>query len=123
MYYTGEKYNMPPVFYLDLWPLSNPLMMVHDPDVAAQITQAKSLPKHPVNAKVLGPMVGERSVVTAEGPDWKMLRSILNPGFSAQYLSTLIPLIVRHGTVFESRISKYAETGAVFPIQETARRA
>ncbi len=111
---------MPPVFYLDLWPLSNPMMMVHDPDVAAQITQSKNLPKHPVVAKVLGPMAGERSVVTAEGPEWKMLRSILNPGFSTQYLSSLIPLLVRHGAVFEGRISKYAETGEVFPIQETA---
>ncbi|OAL35395.1 hypothetical protein AYO20_05245 [Fonsecaea nubica] len=120
MYYIGEKYKMPPVFYLDLWPISNPLMLVHDPDVAHQITQARSLPKHPVNSKVLGPLVGSHSVVTAEGQEWKMLRSILNPGFSAQYLSTLVSLLVRHGLVFKDRISDYASTGEVFPIQDTA---
>ena len=120
MTYIGQKYNMPAVFYLDVWPLGNPLMMVHDPDVAYQITQAKNLPKHPVNAKVLGALVGERSVVTAEGPEWKLLRSILNPGFSAQYLSTLVPLLIKHGSVFKDRISQYARTSEVFPIQETA---
>ena len=111
---------MPPVFYLDLWPVGNSLLMVHDPEVAYQVTQAQSLPKHPVVAKVLGAMVGEPSVVTAEGREWKLLRSILNPGFSSQYLSTLIPLLIRHAEVFKDRISQYASTGDVFPIQETA---
>ncbi|OAP55922.1 hypothetical protein AYL99_10074 [Fonsecaea erecta] len=111
---------MPPVFYLDLWPISNPLMLVHDPDVASQITQAKNLAKHPVNSKVLGPLVGSHSVVTAEGQEWKILRSILNSGFSSQYLSTLIHLLLRHGLVFKDRISNYASTGEVFPIEETA---
>jgi sterigmatocystin biosynthesis cytochrome P450 monooxygenase len=111
---------MPPVFYLDLWPAANSFMMVHDPEVAAQMTQTKNLPKHPINFIVLGPLVGERSVVTAEGAEWKLLRSILNPGFSAQYLSTLIPLLVRHGMVFKENITKYASTGEVFPVQETA---
>lgn len=120
MYYIGEKYGMPSVFYLDLWPVSNPMMMVHDPDVAYQITQAKSLPKHPIIDQALGPMIGERSVLTAEGAEWKLLRSILNSGFSSQYLSSLIPLLTRHALVFRDRVAQYASTGEVFPIQETA---
>ena len=120
MTYIGQKYDMPAVFYLDVWPLGNPLMIVLDPDVAYQITQAKSLPKHPINAQVLGALVGERSVVTAEGADWKLLRSILNPGFSTQYLSTLVPLLIRHGSIFKERISQYARMRETFPIQETA---
>ncbi|KAJ9605468.1 hypothetical protein H2200_010125 [Cladophialophora chaetospira] len=119
-YHIGAKYNMPPVFYLDLWPVSNSFMMVHDPEVASQITQAKSLPKHPINEHVLGAMTGSRSVVTAEGPEWKFLRSILNPGFSSQYLSTLIPVLVRHGVIFKDRISQFASSGEVFPVQRLA---
>lgn len=120
MSYIGQKYDLPPVFYLDLWPMANPLMMVNDPDVAHQITQAKSLPKHPVNAKVLRPLTGSHSVVTAEGAEWKMLRSILNPGFAPQYLSTLVPLLVRHVSVFKDRLARYASTHEVFPVQEIA---
>ena len=111
---------MPSVFYLDLWPISNSLMMIHDPEAAYQITQAKNLPKHPINLNTLGSLTGERSVALAEGAEWKMLRSILNPGFSLQYLSTLIPLLVRHGKVFKHRISHYASSGEIFPIYETA---
>ena len=61
-------------------------MIVMDPNVANQVTQAKSPPKHSVNTVVLAPLVGKRSVVTAEGQEWKFLRSILNPGFSSKHL-------------------------------------
>jgi sterigmatocystin biosynthesis cytochrome P450 monooxygenase len=118
MCYIGQKYNLPNIFYLDLWPMSNPMMMIQDPEAAAQMTQTKSLPKHPVSKLFLGPLCGDRSVVTAEGSEWKFLRSILNPGFSTQYLSTLIPVLVRHGQVFKKKIEKHATSGAVFPFQD-----
>ncbi len=89
MCYIGHKYDMPSVFYLDLWPISTPFMMVHDPGVAHQMTQAKVLPKHPINGRVLGPLTGPRSIITAEGGEWKFIRTIINPAFSTQYLYTI----------------------------------
>ena len=111
---------MPSVFYLDLWPISTPFMMVHDPGVAHQMTQAKALPKHPINGRVLGPLTGHRSIITAEGGEWKFIRTIINPAFSTQYLYTILPVVLKHAGVFKDRICHYASTGEVFPIQETA---
>lgn len=52
-----DKYGLGHVFYLDLWPLADPMMLIHDPGVAAQITQTKNLPKHTLVKKFLRGMV------------------------------------------------------------------
>jgi hypothetical protein len=41
-----HKYNMPGIFYLDLWPASWGQVIVVDPDVALHMTVAKNHPKH-----------------------------------------------------------------------------
>lgn len=42
----AHKYNMPGVFYLDLWPASCGQVVVVDPDVALHMTVTKNHPKH-----------------------------------------------------------------------------
>jgi hypothetical protein len=41
-----HKYNLPGVFYLDLWPAGCGQVIVIDPDVALHITVTKNHPKH-----------------------------------------------------------------------------
>lgn len=42
----ARKYNMPGVFYLDLWPASFGQVIVTDPDVALHLTAIRNHPKH-----------------------------------------------------------------------------
>jgi hypothetical protein len=42
----AHKYNMPRVFYLDLWPVSWGQVIVTDPDLAMHVTGTKNFPKH-----------------------------------------------------------------------------
>jgi hypothetical protein len=42
----AHKYNMPKVFYLDLWPASWGQIIVVDPDLAMHVTGTKNYPKH-----------------------------------------------------------------------------
>jgi hypothetical protein len=42
----AQKYNMPGVFYLDLWPAGCGQVIVTDPDVASHMTVTKNHPKH-----------------------------------------------------------------------------
>jgi cytochrome P450 len=118
MAYIGKKYNLPAVFYLDLWPASYPMMIIHDPGVANQITLTKSMPKHEVNRRYISPLVGYQSVVTLEGPDWKRVRSILNPGFSPAYLATLMPILTKHVGRFTQKLSTAADTNEVVHLQD-----
>ena len=118
MAYIGQKYNMPGVFYLDMWPASYPIMMIHDPGVANQITVTQSLPKHPVNARFLGPLAGKKSIVLVEGAEWKTIRSTILPGFAPQYLSTLQPIINKHIGRFKEKLSSFVAGGESFPLQD-----
>ena len=70
----GEKFDLGPVFYLDPWPIATPMMIIHDHGIATQITQTKSLPKHTLTRQFLRNMTGEKSIITSEGAEWKMLR-------------------------------------------------
>jgi len=42
----AHRYNMPRVFYLDLWPVSWGQVIVSDPDLAMHVTGTKNFPKH-----------------------------------------------------------------------------
>jgi hypothetical protein len=42
-----DKYNLPDLFYLDLWPLSVPLCVTTHPSYSSQFLTQRSMPKHP----------------------------------------------------------------------------
>ncbi|ETN37839.1 uncharacterized protein HMPREF1541_07462 [Cyphellophora europaea CBS 101466] len=118
MAYIGQKYNMPPVFYLDMWPASYPLMMIFDPEVASQLTQTTPQLKHPVNRAFVTPLVGSPSIVAVDGPEWKLIRSIVISGFAPSYIASLTPILAKHVTRFMEKMSNFSETGEVFPTQD-----
>lgn len=116
----GEKYHLGRVFYLDLWPVATPLVIIEDPDVAARIIQAKHHPKHPISNDYVGTVVGEKSIVTSEGAEWKMLRSMLGPAFSVSHLSTLIPDITDQVVIFRDTLQTLAQAGKPFSMLDLA---
>jgi cytochrome P450 len=117
----GEKFDLGPVFYVDLWPIATPMMVIQDNGIAAQITQTKSLPKHTLNRQFLRNMTGEKSIVTSEGAEWKMLRTMFSPGFSPNYLMSLVPdIITKHIEVFRYRLQQVAIVGETIKLQERA---
>ena len=117
----GEKYDLGPVFYVDVWPIATPMMIIQDNTIAAQITQTNSLPKHALLKQFLRNMTGDKSIVTSEGPEWKMLRTMFVPGFSPNYLVTLVPdIIVKHMNVFRHRLQQVAILGETIKMQEKA---
>ena len=120
----GEKFDLGPVFYVDLWPIATPMMIIQDNGIAAQITQTKSLPKSTLTKQFLRNMTGEKSIVTSEGAEWKMLRTMFSPGFSPNYLMSLVPdIIVKHMKVFRHRLQQVAIVGETIKLQELAVNA
>lgn len=105
----AKKYNLPGIFYLDLWPASPGQVIVIDPDVAQYMTVTKNYPKHEaeqwfcmVAAKhsqtqsdtlPVDPLIGKGNIVTVEGPQWKYLHKMLSPAFSIQHISNMRPAV------------------------------
>lgn len=120
MAYIRQKYNLPTVFYMDLWPFSAPMMIIGDPAAAAQMTSVKSLPKHPVNHAFVEPLVGKSSIVLVEGAQWKQIRNIVMPSFAPSYLSTFTPVFAKHTKRFLARLDALADSGERSAIQPLA---
>lgn len=117
----GEKYELGPVFYVDLWPIATPMMIIQDPGIAAQVTQTTSLPKHTLNRQFLRNMTGEKSIITSEGAEWKLLRTMFSPGFAPNYLISLVPdIVLKHLEVFRHRLQQVAIVGETIKLQERA---
>ncbi|KAF2675665.1 cytochrome P450 [Lentithecium fluviatile CBS 122367] len=114
-----QKYpDLDTAFYLDIWPMGQPHLMLIKPDLTYQLTQANQLPKFPGLRRFLTPLAGEHNLVTMEGPAWKRWRSIFNPGFSASHISSLVPGMVDKVEVFKKKLTKLARTGELFHLEE-----
>ena len=101
--------------YMDVWPVGYPMLAVFDPDMMAQFTQDQSQLKHPGLRAEMGPFTGAKDLVSTEGQEWKMWRSIFNPGFSAKNLQSLVPHFLEEALVFRDTLRKFATSGEVIP--------
>ena len=108
--------------YLDIWPVSYQLMVVAHPDMMAQYCQDTSLPKHDLMSDEFTPMTQCDDLVCSEGQQWKTWRSILNPGFSAKNVQSLVPGMIEEIKVFRKGLEKIAATGETVPMTKRAAR-
>ncbi|KAF2447747.1 cytochrome P450 [Karstenula rhodostoma CBS 690.94] len=106
-------------FYVDLWPFSDPMLMVTDPDVVAQFSTADHLlPKHPGIKTFLYPITGGYDLNCLNGETWKFWRRLFNPGFSAAHIQTLVPTIVEEVAIFRQDLLERARDGKMFAFEE-----
>ncbi|KAK9417326.1 putative Vera protein [Seiridium unicorne] len=109
--FPGEE-RCPTVAYLDLWPVSTPILFSLHPRVSAQFTQTKSLPKHAMERDFLKPLTRNKDMVSSDGEQWKRWRSVFNPGFSPRNIMALVPSMMEDMVVFVNVLDSFAgETG------------
>lgn len=101
-------------FYLDLWPVSPPMLIVLSPDLIGQFTQETSLPKVAGLHEYMKPMSGGYDILTMEGPEWKYWRKVWNPGFTAQDVKRYVPGLVQAVDVFRTLLAQKASEEVLF---------
>ncbi len=118
--FLRDEGHLGPMIYLDTWPFSDPVCFITHPDIANQITQTPSLPKHSALKKYINPIVGENNLVCLEGEEWKKARLIFNPGFARSHLMSLVPEIVKICLVFCDSMTRHADVGDMFSLEHEA---
>ncbi|PVH71986.1 cytochrome P450 [Cadophora sp. DSE1049] len=111
----AREYDLGPIYYLDLWPSFDPQVIVLDPGLAAQTTQLKNLPKHPMY-KFMEYTVGTQSIITTHGEQHRFWRKVFDAGFSSSNLASLTPMVVQRVNVFIEKLEVHVEAGEVFPL-------
>lgn len=109
------------VFYLNLWPFNDPVMVVANPFVASQV-EAAFLDKPANTCATLEIINGGPSLQTMHGSTWKKWRALLNPGFAAGYMIGLAPAIADEVAVFCKLLQERANQGEMFPLEEYTLR-
>ncbi|KAG9193894.1 hypothetical protein G6011_03929 [Alternaria panax] len=109
------------VFVLDLWPVYQPMLMISGPEVAAQASSKNELPKPADQEASFRPVIGGPSLISMNKEQWKFWRSLLNPGFSASHMLSLVPSIVDAMDIFCELLEEKVGSG-VFSLDDMATR-
>jgi cytochrome P450 len=74
-------------------PVIGRFIVVGDAEVARHVLTDKSFHKSPTYKGML-PLIGKKSMVAAEGKEWVSQRRLYNPGFSPDFLRTVVSTII-----------------------------
>ncbi|KAF2179691.1 cytochrome P450 [Zopfia rhizophila CBS 207.26] len=116
----SQKYNLPGLWYLDLWPIGPKQLIITDPDLALHYTVIKNLPKHPVVGDFVDPIIGKNNIVSVDGPRWKRLHNMLAPAFAISHVRGLAGLIAEEVMIFRQILHKRAESREAFSMEEAS---
>ena len=97
--------------YVDVWPITPPMLFVFHPDIMSQFTVEQSLLKHEHLGHELQPLTQRLDLVSLEGHVWKTWRSIFNPGFSAKNLMRQVPDMMEEIEIFREGLRAAAKKG------------
>ena len=110
----GDTFNLGDVYFIDLWPLQEPFLIIKDHNAARKIMQEDAYPKHPLMKDLLHPVSGDSSIGTSEGQEWRMLRSVLSSSFSQNRLLPLVSEVLQEVLKFRDKMVGYTRTGETF---------
>ncbi|KAH7129285.1 cytochrome P450 [Dactylonectria macrodidyma] len=118
----ARKYNLDGIFYLDLWPVADPQVVLTDPNLLDQVSIFKPLPIHPMAEDFMARIIGPNVIATANGALWKKLHNSISPAFSWSNIRGLTATIVEECTLFRRALDEYAKTGQVFSMEDSSAR-
>lgn len=96
-------------FYLDLWPVAKPALVVLAPDLHRQFAQTDApLGKVSFLGNYLKPISGGHDLVSMEGAEWKRWAEVFRPGFS-RLAETAVPQLLESVSRFREVLTTYAE--------------
>lgn len=115
--------DVPPIVYLDLWPLFNdPLAILFDVDMARQLTQTAALPRSRIQKSLFAALTENLDLFSMEGNEWRVWRSRFNPAFSIRSITAIVPEMIEEVEIFAQGLEQNAGAngswGEVFPLAE-----
>lgn len=114
----ARKYDLPGLFYLDLWPVAWGQIVVTDPDLARDVTVTRNHPKHEAIGIMIDPIIGGSNIVGTDGPRWKYLHKMVSSAFSISYITEMRPMVAAEVMKFRSILHQKAESGKSFRLED-----
>jgi hypothetical protein len=114
--YIQSQYQLPDLFYLDLWPFSDPFIVTGDLLVANQFLNDYT--RHPMLLqKGLQPLVGgARGVVSNDISEWHNSRTTIRTAFSVGNVRNFVPKMAHYSMELRAALLQRATIGRRFPL-------
>ena len=106
------------LFYLDLRPFSNPLLVVTSPPLATQSCQQHALAKPHILKPFFQPLAGGDNTFIINGAERKRSRALFNSGFNANCLLGQLGHILEETVVYVEIMRERAKKGSIFSSDE-----
>ncbi|KAF6791367.1 cytochrome p450 monooxygenase [Colletotrichum sojae] len=119
----AQKYNLPGAWYLDLWPITCPQLIVTDPDASMQLLTVSPTLKHDMVGQFMEPVLGKDTIVAVNGEPWKLAHRLLGSGFSPSYVKPMLGMFAEHVLVFHRRLRALAEKGRPVKLEKETAKA
>ncbi|KAK3995526.1 cytochrome P450 [Cladorrhinum sp. PSN332] len=119
-FYTeiAKRYDMPDVWYLDLWPLGPSLMMLGGPEAAMEITVVRSYPAHSFTDYYLTVFFGPNVITALNGAAWKNMHHMIGPSFAPMAVKGQVDTIIEHIDTYHEKLRALAATGEEFSMSD-----
>lgn len=118
MKYMHEKYKLPEIWYLDLYPFGPTMICLTSPEVAAYVVQTRSYGKHKMVEELVAPVLGGNSIVALNGAPWKLVHNMLLPAFKPSAVKGLLVAIGEETLVLRDRLVKMSKQGKPVSMEE-----
>ncbi|KAL2171371.1 hypothetical protein VTG60DRAFT_3013 [Thermothelomyces hinnuleus] len=105
-----QDFNLPDIFYLDMWPAGPEFIVCSGPEAAAIPTTVNAFAQSDMVTQVFGPTVGRTFIEATNGPLWKELHQMLAPGLTPSAIKTYHHLIVDEAKALYDRLRRLADS-------------
>lgn len=129
MLYFGEilqrDFAKQGIFYMDLWPFSEPFVFIMSPTLATQATQTNDkicMERPPQLDAWFKPLAGGPNLFDLPEKQWKPWRNIFNQGFSNTHTLSLVPGIVTEAHIYRQKLLEQAQKQEMFFLDPTTIR-
>ena len=113
------------VFYLDLWPATDLMLVVISPAAATEAFQTNtltSMKKPEMLADFFKPITGGPNLFDMPEKDWRPWRTVFNKGFNDQYLISLVPGMVKQTMKFRMTLVGLVKNNNMFQLDPVTLR-
>ncbi len=113
------------LYYIDLWPFSEPMLIVVSAALATQVTQtavAIATQKPPIIRDWMRPFTGGPSLFEMPETEWKPWRAIFNKAFASSHLLSLVPGLMDDAQVYLDILRQHARAGDMFYLDPVTLR-
>jgi cytochrome P450 len=116
-----EHFTSTEMFYLDPWPFVAPTLIVCNPEASYYVNRTLNI-KPDVYVNQFDAQSGGPSLLSTNGPQWKIWRSLLSPGFAPGYLMGKVGEIVEGAETFSKILDRHAREKSIFRLEMATMR-